>query len=158
MAKATVLLDWLRATGLDAHGALIPGAQVRAVMDIHLPEVGTYGEFQTAQLQELSAVESAREALRKEGKHLAGVQGDYRILLPSENVRQAKAYNDAARGKMKRAQTLLANTPDLDRSDEQERDLIEARIDRWKESNKRDKEKSDLLGAVKRKKRTPKGD
>lgn len=62
-------------------------------------------------LRELTAVDFIRTLLLREGKYLAGDKGGYKILLPSENRAQVDAYMSQADRKLRRAQTLLRNTP-----------------------------------------------
>ena len=68
-----------------------------------------------------------------EGKYIASNQGDYRILLPSENMRQIESYMAQADKKLRRAQKLSRNTPSTDQRDHRS-DNIDARITMKRES------------------------
>lgn len=105
------LMAHLRAAGQLEYGSVIKGDDLRAMLDIKYPERGTKKEFDALALVELSAVNYVRNILLGEGKYLIGVQGDYRILLPSENARQADLLMASADRKMARARRLMANTP-----------------------------------------------
>ena len=108
------LLAWMRQHGLDDYGAFFPAYRVRQVLGIEMPDVADRKTFDQLALQELSAVDYCRNVLLGEGKYLAQHQGDYRILLPSENVRQVELYMGSADNKLRRAMKLLRNTPSPD--------------------------------------------
>ena len=69
--------------------------------------------------------------LLREGKYLAGDKDGYKILLPSENRAQVDAYMSQADRKLRRAQTLLRNTPSHTRK---QADQTQARIMMKRES------------------------
>jgi hypothetical protein len=108
------LLDFMRTRHLDEYGSVILASEVRHVIGVETPEIGTRRQFETAALTELQAVGYVRNALLGEGKYLAQVDGDYRILLPSENARQIENYMSHADNKLRRAQRLSKNTPRID--------------------------------------------
>ncbi len=105
------LLTALRNRGLTEFGSVIPGETVREIIGIEYPEFGTKKDFDEVALTELGAVDYCRNVLLGEGKFLASNNGDYRILLPSENKRQIDAYMAQADRKLRRAQKLSRNTP-----------------------------------------------
>lgn len=105
------LLTALRERGLLEYGSVIKGEDVRDILGIEYPEVGTKKDFDEVALAELGAVDYVRNILLGEGKFLASHQGDYRILLPSENKRQVDAYMSQADRKLRRAHKLSRNTP-----------------------------------------------
>lgn len=105
------LLTALRERGLLEYGSVIKGEDVRDILGIEYPEVGTKKDFDEVALAELGAVDYVRNILLGEGKFIASHQGDYRILLPSENKRQVDAYMSQADRKLRRAHKLSRNTP-----------------------------------------------
>ena len=105
------LLTALRERGLLEYGSVIKGEEVRDILGIEYPEVGTKKDFDEVALAELGAVDYVRNILLGEGKFIASHQGDYRILLPSENKRQVDAYMQQADRKLRRARKLSSNTP-----------------------------------------------
>ena len=105
------LLTTLRDRGLLEYGSVIKGEDVRDILGIEYPEVGTKKDFDEVALAELGAVDYVRNILLGEGKFIASHQGDYRILLPSENKRQVDAYMQQADRKLRRARKLSSNTP-----------------------------------------------
>lgn len=107
------LLHTLRDRGLLEYGSVISGDDVREILGIEYPEVGTKKDFDEIALAELGAIDYVRNVLLGEGKFIASTQGDYRILLPSENKRQVDAYMQQADRKLRRAQKLSRNTPNL---------------------------------------------
>ena len=110
------LLEWIRAKGFDEYGSVFLGNDVRRTLDIILPRTATKKVFDSLSLRELSAIDYCRNVLLGEGKYLAQHQGDYRILLPSENGRQIEAYIANADTKLRRALKLARNTPAVDGS------------------------------------------
>ena len=108
------LMSHLRAAGQLEYGSVILGSHIRAMIGIEYPEVGTKKEFDALALAELSAINYVRDHLLNEGKYLVGFRGDYRVLLPSENARQAELLMDSADRKTRRARKLLRNTPASD--------------------------------------------
>lgn len=105
------LLEALRENGLLDYGSHIPGDFVREALGIKYPEIGSKKEFDEIALKELGAVDYVRNAILNEGKYLAGMGSDYRILLPSENKEQIERYMSSAGRKLRRAGKLSRNTP-----------------------------------------------
>ena len=110
------LLEWLRQEELTEYGSVFLGESVRDVIGLVMPEFGTKKEFDQVALRELSAVDYCRNVLLGEGKYLSQTQGDYRILLPSENARQIEQYIGNADNKLRRALKLSRNSPAMDGS------------------------------------------
>lgn len=108
------LLNTLRNRGLLEYGSIIKGDDVREILGIEYPEVGTKKAFDEVALAELGAVDYVRNVLLGEGKFITSHHGDYRILLPSENKRQVDAYMKQADRKLRRAHKLSRNTPSAD--------------------------------------------
>lgn len=93
------------------YGSTIPTEVVHQLLGIEVPEMGTLKQFREIELIELSEIDKVRNALLKQGKYLAGTKTGYRVLLPSENQKQVNLIIDSASRKLRRAQTLLVNTP-----------------------------------------------
>lgn len=129
--QAKCLLEHLRSRGLDEYGSVILSSEVREVLGIEIPEVGTKRMFDAVALAEMSAIDYVRNILLDEGKYIQRNEGDYRILLPSENARQIENYMSNADKKLKRAQRLSKNTP---RTDVRGHDNTAARLHMKRES------------------------
>lgn len=110
------LLAWMREHKHDEYGAVFLGDAVREVLGIRLPAIAEKKVFDQAALTELTAVDYCRNVLLGEGKYLSQHQGDYRILLPSENERQIRQYMSSADSKLRRGMKLSRNTPQSDES------------------------------------------
>lgn len=110
---SSLLLDWMRETGNDTHGATISVATVREILGIEDPKIGTRKQFQELELRELAAVRYASEILLDEGKYLGKVKDTYRISLPSENAARIADYHAAARRKLNRAARLQRSSEQL---------------------------------------------
>ena len=108
------ILSHLRAAGQLEYGSVVLGSHIRALLGIEYPEFGTKKQFDALALAELSAINYVRDHLLNEGNYLVGFRGDYRVLLPSENARQAELLMDSADRKTRRARKLLRNTPASD--------------------------------------------
>ena len=120
------LLSHLNERGLLEFGSTIPGDLVRECLGIEYPAYGTKQEFDEVALRELGAVDYVRNALLSEGKYLASANGNYRVLLPSENKQQIDAYVSQADRKLRRALKLSRNTPAI--ADKSRTDQSHARI------------------------------
>lgn len=105
------LLQELKSRGLLDYGSHIPGEVVRDFLGIEYPEVGTKKEFDEIALLELSAIDYVRGVILNEGKYITSQNGDYRVLLPSENKQQIERYMASADRKLRRAGKLSRNTP-----------------------------------------------
>lgn len=125
------LFNELKSRGLTEFGSVIKGDDVRDILSIEYPEYGKKEDFDSVALKELSAIDYVRNILLGEGKYLASQNGDYRILLPSENKRQVDQYMAQADRKLRRALKLSRNMP---RSDAYEHDNTQARITMKRES------------------------
>lgn len=104
----------LEKIGLIEYGAVIPSHFVREILGIKYPEVGTKKQFDNLALIELSAIDYVRNVLLGRGMYLSQNNGDYRILLPSENAKQVELYISSADKKLNRALKLTRNTPKTD--------------------------------------------
>ena len=105
------LLSYIRTNKLDEFGSIILGEDVRNILGLVMPEVGTKRDFDNVVMAELQAIDYCRNVLLGEGKYLTSTKGDYRILLPSENAKQVDSYVSSADKKLKRALKLSRNTP-----------------------------------------------
>lgn len=107
------LLTALGNAGLLEFGSVINRELVHQALGITVPAVGTRAEFEAIALAELSAIDYCRSHLLDLGKYLAGTDGGYRILLPSENQKQVELYMASADKKLGRAMKLSKNSPTL---------------------------------------------
>ena len=124
------LLLTLRENGLLDYGSTFLGEDVRAIIGISEPETDgrTFAEIRRAvermALAEMAAVDYVRNALLGEGKYVKNVDGNYKVLLPSENQKQATIYIASATGKLGRANKLLTNTPHDSIGDDERNKLL----------------------------------
>lgn len=105
------LLQKLRDEDLTEYGSTFHGDMVREIIGVEYPEYGTKKQFDDVTLLELAAIGYVRDALRKEGKHIARDGGIYRICLPSENESVARSWEMQADDRLKKAQQLRKTTP-----------------------------------------------
>ncbi len=110
-ARGARLWDVLEAAGLLTYGADISGEAVRGALGIEMPEFGRREDFARIELLELSAVDHVRQRLIENGMYIARSPDGYRVLLPSENLRQVDAYMRSASRKVTRARKLQEMTP-----------------------------------------------
>lgn len=113
-SKGKCLYQALEAASLLEYGSVILADFVQAVIDIQYPETATKKEFDSLALAELSAIDYVRNILLSQGKYLTFSQGNYRILLPSENKKQVEQYLQSADKKLNRAMKLHRSTPGVD--------------------------------------------
>lgn len=100
------LMSYLTHNQLTDYGQVILGEDVRAVLGIKIPRLGTQKQFRDLALAELTAIDYCRNVLLGKGKYLTRRGDDYRILLPSENAQQVNTYMSQADRKLKRALKL----------------------------------------------------
>jgi len=105
------LYDFLNARGMLDYGSVIAGELVRNFLGIEIPAFGTREQFNAAALKELDAIDRLRDLLLDDGKYIQGDRGDYRILLPSENAKQAACMVKSANRKLRKAAKLKLLTP-----------------------------------------------
>ena len=103
--------------GLLEYGSVILGSRMRGLIGIEYPKVGTKEQFTDLALTELTTVDYIRNILLGHGKYLSQSNGDYRVLLPSENARQCELYIRSASKKLNRSLKLSRNTPPIDGHD-----------------------------------------
>ena len=108
------LYETLKSVGLLEYGAVISGELVRDILGLQMPEYGTKKQFDEIALAELGAIDYVRNILLGEGKYITSNNGDYRVLLPSENKRQVDLYMGQADKKLRRALKLSRNMPAVD--------------------------------------------
>jgi len=111
------LMGFLDNKGLLEFGSVIMGDDVRDRIGIEYPETANRATFNALALTELAAVDYVRNTLLGHGKYLSQSNGDYRILLPSENLRQCERYIRNATKKLNRSLKLSRNTPDIERKE-----------------------------------------
>lgn len=104
------LMAYLTDHHLTDYGQVILADDVRSVLGIKIPKIGTQQQFRDLALAELTAIDYCRNILLGKGKYLTQRGGDYRILLPSENARQIDTYMSQADRKLKRALKLSKST------------------------------------------------
>jgi len=104
------LLAELESRKLINYGSVISGRLVRKILGLEYPIIATKREFDQLALAELGAVDYVRNVLLGRGMYIASGNGDYRILLPSENKRQVELYMRSADQKLRRAFKLSTNT------------------------------------------------
>ncbi len=109
--EARELLAELEARGLIEFGAVISASTVRGILGLEFPAVADKRTFDALALRELAATDYVRSVILGRGMYLMGTQSGYRILMPSENLKQVEAYMGAADGKLCRAMKLQQNTP-----------------------------------------------
>ena len=107
------LLDALFTAGLLEYGQFISGELVREILGVTMPKMGTRKQFQEAALKEMAAVDYVRNHLLGEGKYIASIGDNYRILLPSENQGKISSYMKSADNKLRRALKLNKSTPTM---------------------------------------------
>ena len=105
------LYEALNERGLLDYGSVIPAGLIMEIAGIEPPKYGSWSDFQKLELQMLTLTGALRDTLLGEGKYLRGEKGDYRILLPSENLAQARSMVTSGDAKYRRAKKLLDNTP-----------------------------------------------
>lgn len=135
-SKGKELLEYFRLNGFDSYGSGISGEEVRHVLGLVIPAVGTKEDFDKVTLTELSAIGYVRDTLLNEGKYLACHRGNYRVLLPSENAKQVMSYMDSADKKLNKGLKLHRNTPNA-MQDQDIGDDLNVRIHMRQESMKK---------------------
>ena len=108
---ADTLFDYLERLGMLHYGSHIPGPIIREFLGIEIPVIATKATYDTLALCELDHIQKVREALLKRGMYIKAAGEDYRILLPSENYKQIRTYEESAGRKMKKAVLLAKTTP-----------------------------------------------
>lgn len=119
------LLHFLEQNKFIEFGAVIPSNIVQEKLGLVYPEIASKKEFDRLALEELAAIDYVRNVLLGRGMYLSGKDGNYRILLPSENARQVELYISSADKKLNRALKLTRNSP---KTDYTKPDQTEARI------------------------------
>lgn len=105
------LLQTLREAGLTEYGSVIPASDIRKMLNLTMPRVGSKQDFDRVALAELAAIGYVRNHLLDEGKYITADGDSYRILLPSENAKQVEAYLEASNRKRRKGLRLLKSTP-----------------------------------------------
>lgn len=106
------MYDFLNDRRLLDYGCTFSGELVREFLEIEMPEVGTFEQFQRVQLLELAAIDKVRAKLLETGRYLSSNRGWYRVLLPHENQHQVELYMKSADNKLNRALKLNRNSPE----------------------------------------------
>lgn len=114
------ILDNLRQQGMLEYGSVFHQADLLRMFEIipiseaeaqNLSLLEIRKRIANDALKELSVVEFIRSVLIKEGKAFEKERDQYRIPLPSENIRVIAKLQDAAIKKIRRAKSLMANSP-----------------------------------------------
>ena len=106
------IFTFIKEHGYFEYGAVIKGETLREFFDIKEIEYPAMKkDIDNQVLQELSCVEYIRNRLINDGKFFKGTNGNYRVLLPSENASQVISYMNSANNKLKRGIKLNKNTP-----------------------------------------------
>ena len=105
------LYQKLQAEGLLEYGSVVPGKFVMDTLELAYPKTGTRQSFKEIDLFLLSSIDYVRNVLLGKGRYFASSGGDYRVLLPSDNVKQCERYMSSANKKLSRAIKLSRNTP-----------------------------------------------
>lgn len=124
-------------------GSVIPVQIIHDSLGIVYPETGTREDFKTLELYELNATDHIRFALLKRGMYFQKDGTAYRILLPSENAKKVSNMMNAADRKLRRASTLLKNTPVEATSGSPDNTAV--RIEAKRDSIKEAQENADLI-------------
>jgi hypothetical protein len=109
--KPRELVDIMEELGLLEYGSHISGNKFRALCGIESIENGNYSDFKRLELEELTYSGYVRNYLLSKGRYFKQERDSYRVLLPSENIEQVRAYMRAADHKLKRGIKLDKNTP-----------------------------------------------
>jgi hypothetical protein len=105
------VFEILNEKGLLEYGATFSADYFRELCGIVEPKTGTKKEFDMASLAELSAIDFIRNVLIQNGRYIKKDGDNYRVLLPSENAKQADLMRESARKKLNKAKKLETNTP-----------------------------------------------
>lgn len=105
------LFAMLKAEGLLEYGCAISGLKIRSFLGLIYPDTAPKKVYDQLALAELAAVDYVRNILLGQGMYLTQSNGDYRILLPSENAKQIELYISSADKKLSRALKLSRNSP-----------------------------------------------
>lgn len=97
--------------GLLEYGATFTAEYFKQLCGIVEPKTGTRKDFESIALAELSAIDFIRNVLIQNGRYIKKDGDSYRVLLPSENAKQADLMRESARKKLKKAKSLETNTP-----------------------------------------------
>lgn len=101
----------LDSAGLLNYGSNISAEMVREILGLRMPEIAPKSVFDNIALTELAAIDYVRNILLGHGKYIAGSNGGYRVLLPSENKKQVDLYIQSADRKLRRALKLSRSSP-----------------------------------------------
>ena len=107
------LFTQLLARGLTGYGAEFPATLVHEILGIQYPESASKKVFDDLALRELGAIDYVRNILLGQGKYLESKGDIYRVCLPSENRMYVERYMKSADNKLRRANRLSRNTPQV---------------------------------------------
>ena len=105
------VLETLHEKGLLEYGATFSADYFRGLCGIVVPDRGTRQEFNQVALAELAAIDFIRNVLIEKGRYIKSDNNAYRVLLPSENTKQANLMRESAKRKLSKAKKLEQNTP-----------------------------------------------
>jgi len=117
MEKTTItnvskdLYNHLNEQGKLEYGSFVSELEIHEFLGLVYPEHGTRAQYKALDLTMLAVTDYIKSILLGEGKAFVSSQGDYRVLLPSENAKYIEKYMRAADKKLKRALKLSRNQP-----------------------------------------------
>ena len=107
----TDIFTYLKDNGQLEYGSTFTGDQIRGLLGIVIPKMATKATYDEITLQELGIIDHIRNKLLNEGKYLSQKNGDYSVLLPSQNEKIVLNYMAQATRKLNRGLKLNKNTP-----------------------------------------------
>jgi len=103
--------EQLHMKNLLDYGCVIPVKDIHKMLGISVPVTGTQDVFKELELFELNMIDYVRRHLLKQGKYFGKDGSAYRVYLPSENSKKIDNFMLAADRRLRKARTLLRNTP-----------------------------------------------
>lgn len=91
-------------------GNVIPEKDMLKILNIEKPLYGTYETFKEYELKVLSAIGFFRDQLINQGKYLAYDKGDYRVLLPNQNLKKIIGLYQSADRRLRKGIKLATKT------------------------------------------------
>lgn len=109
--KSSDLFDHLELMGCLSYGGTFTRSMVLDAMDVEIILEGTREDFQEMDLAELEAVGYIRNVLINQGKWVVRKGETYRVLMPSENEGQIRAFSQRGDRAYLKATKLAKSTP-----------------------------------------------
>lgn len=123
MSNLKELFIRLNESGFFDFGNVITEQEILDLFDLKKPTFGSYEAFKEFDLKLLGITAFFRNQLIKEGKYLKQTNGDYRVLLPSENAKIIELLYQSANRKLQRGIRLAKNTKHHTNKDELNQNL-----------------------------------